>query len=140
MKKLVSILLVIGIILSLGAAAFAEAVGITVTRNPVSVSCRAGEMAWFYANADSYETVAWSFIAPSGLEVSLSEFRSLFPIAIVAGENSTSLSVSNVPVEMDGWAVCCRFHNSIDNASTQWAFFSVSEAPAFGSGEAYFGW
>ena len=113
MKKLVSILLVIGIILSLGAAAFAEAVGITVTRNPVSVSCRAGEMAWFYANADSYETV---------------------------DENSTSLSVSNVPVEMDGWAVCCRFHNSIDNAGTQWAFFSVSEAPAFGSGEAYFGW
>lgn len=132
MKKIVSVLMVLALVMSLGAVSYADGdlgvTGITVTRNPVSMTCRAGETAWFSASASTFETVDWTFVAPSGAAVSVQEFRNFFPEVIVGGEYTTNLTVSNLSAALNGWAVFCSFHNSIDNASTQWAFFGVYDS------------
>lgn len=132
MKKLVSAILVVVLVLALGAAAYAD-YGIVVTRNPVSGTFAAGETACFDVSAQYYSTLDWTFVDPCGGEHSVQEFRSIFPDIFVYGEDTTMLTVSNLSTELDGWAVFCSFHSNIDNARTSWAFFSVADSvPAYG--------
>lgn len=131
MKKLISVLLSVVLILALGAAAYAD-YGIVITRNPKSGTWAAGESAWFEAGAQYYSTLDWTFADPCGNEHSVEEFRMLFPEVIVDGENTSMLTVSRLTEELNDWAVFCSFHSDIDNAQTSWAFFKVTEpVPGF---------
>ena len=127
MKKFVSALLAVVLVLTLGAVAYAD-YGIVVNRNPVSGTFAAGESACFDVSAKYYSTLDWTFVDPCGGEHSVQEFRSLFPSVFVFGENTTMLTVSNLSTELDDWAVFCSFHSDIDNAKTNWAFFNVVDS------------
>ena len=128
MKKLVSAVLVFLMVLTVSTVSFAD-YGIVVTANPKSEAHFAGETACLSAGANFYSTVDWSFVTPSGMELSAQEFRSLFPDVTVEGENTTFLTLRNLSPELNEWAVVCNFHSSIDNAHTSWAFLYVS--PSF---------
>ena len=128
MKKIVSAVLILVLLLGAGSAARAENLGmtgITVTRGPVSEVHHVGDTACFSAAADTYETVNWTILTPGGLPVSVQRLQILFPELSVEGENTPELRIGNLSAEMDGWAVFCSFHNSFDNADTQWAFLTV---------------
>lgn len=127
MKKTVSLILALIFALSLGGIASAD-YGIVVTRHPIDGTCIAGETACFFSEAQYYNSMEWTFVDPCGKEYSVSEFRNMFPYLTVEGEYSTMLSVGNTSIELNGWAVFCNFHSAIDNASTNWGFFHVSES------------
>lgn len=126
MKKAVSAILVMILALSLGASAFAD-YGILVTRHPSDGYCMAGETVCFVADAQYYSSADWTFVDPCGTKYSTPEFRNMFPYLTVEGEYTTMLTVTNPGTELNGWAVFCRFHSNIDNASTNWGFFHVNE-------------
>ena len=126
MKNVASVLLVLVLILALGGAAYAD-YGITVTRHPQDEIRAAGETVWFDAGAQFYDTADWTFVDPCGGEHTALEFRGMFPSVTVEGENTTNLTVGNLSTELNGWAVFCSFHSSIDNAKTNWAFFHVTD-------------
>lgn len=125
MKKTVSIILVLVLLLALSAVAYAD-YGILVTKHPTDETHTEGETAWFVSGAQYYNTLDWSFVDPSGREYSVKEFRGMFPYVTVEGENTTTLKVHNLTAELNGWAVFCNFHSDNDNAKTNWAFFHVN--------------
>ena len=126
MKRAVSAALVLILVLSLGANAFAD-YGILVTKHPTNGICMAGETVSFVADAQYYNTLNWTFVDPCGKEYSVAEFRNLFPDLTVEGEYTTMLTIRNPSSELNGWAVFCNFHSVIDNARTNWGFFYVNE-------------
>lgn len=137
MKRLVSAVMVVVLVLALSAAACADygigSYGIVITRNPYSGTWAEGESAWFEACAQYYSTMEWTFVDPCGTEHSAQEFRKLFPDVTVEGENTTMLTIHNLNSELNDWAVYCSFHSDIDNSSTKWAFIKVADAvPNYG--------
>ncbi len=132
MKRIVSALLILVLVLALGAIAYAD-YGIVVTKHPTDETRTAGGTAWFVSGAQFYETLDWTFVDPTGHEYTVQQFRNMFPYVTVEGEYSTNLTVRNLSLELNGWAVFCNFHSSADNAKTNWAFFHVNTytAPAY---------
>lgn len=95
MKKTVSVILVLVMVLALGAVAFADS-GIMITKNPTDEVRSAGGTAWFISGAASYNSLSWTFQAPDGTKYSVQKFRNRFPYATVEGENTTTLLVRNL--------------------------------------------
>ena len=124
MKKTVSVIVVLVMLLALSAVAYAD-YGILVTKHPTDETRTEGETAWFVSGAQYYNTLDWTFVGPSGREYNVKEFRSMFPYVTVEGENTTTLTVRNLSTDLNGWAVYCSFHSDNDNAKTNWAFFHV---------------
>lgn len=97
-------------------------VPLTITRNPTNEYRRPESTARFVACASTFNGLTWMFVDPSGNEVSVQEFRNRFPGSGVDG-SSTTLSVSNVTNEMDGWGAYCIFYtNDGQTASSSTAY------------------
>ena len=125
MKKLVSVVLVLVMLLALGAVAFADS-GIVITKNPTNEYRTIGGTAWFISGATGYETLKWYIEAPDGTKYSVQEFRTRVPYATVEEENTTTLTIRNLSAEMNGWDVYCTFSNKEGKVATMMAFMYVS--------------
>ncbi len=125
MKKTVSVLLVLVLVLALGATAFADS-GIYITKNPSDEVRSAGGTAWFVSGASGYTALNWKFMSPNGTEYSVQEFRNRFPYVTVDGEHTTNLTLRNLGTDMNGWGVFCSFSSNNGTADTAMAFLYVS--------------
>ena len=132
MKKLISVVLVLVLVLSVGTMAFADSKAINITKSPTDEVRLAGGIAYFTSDANGYSKLAWNFESPDKKAVTVEEFRTRFPYAVVEGENTTTLTVKNVGADMNGWAVFCTFSNGETEVNTTLAFFyvTVSTVPA----------
>ena len=132
MKRLISVVLVLVLVLSVGTMAFADSKAINITKNPTDEVRLAGGIAYFTSDANGYSKLAWNFESPDKKAVTVEEFKTRFPYAVVEGENTTTLTVKNLSTDMNGWAVYCTFFNGETEVSTTLAFFyvTVSTAPA----------
>ena len=132
MKKLISVVLVLVLVLSVGIMAFADSKAINITKNPTDEVRLAGGIAYFTSDATGYSKLVWNFQSPDKKAVTVEEFRTRFPYAVVEGENTTTLKVKNVGADMNGWAVYCSFFNGEAEVDTTLAFLyvTVSTAPA----------
>ena len=117
MKKLVSVVLVLVMVLALGVTAFADT-GIYVTKHPTDEVRAAGGTAWFISGATNYNTLSWTFMSPDGTKYSVQDFRTRFPYATVEGEYTTTLTVRNLNTDMNRWGVFCTFSNNNDTVAT----------------------
>lgn len=100
-----------------------------VTKNPTNESHYPGETAWFISDANTYESLSWTFVSPDGGEYSWSNFNNVFPDADVGGVSSTTLSIGNVSEDMDGWGAYCTFYYGGQTARTSTAYLYVQSAP-----------
>ena len=132
MKKLISVVLVLVLVLSVGTMAFADNKAINITKSPTDEVRLAGGIAYFTSAATGYDKLTWNFESPDKKAVSVKEFQTRFPYAVVEGENTTTLTVKNVSADMNGWAVYCTFSNGETEVNTTLAFLyvTVSTAPA----------
>ena len=132
MKKLISVVLVLVLVLYVGTMAFADSKAINITKNPTDEVRLAGGIAYFTSDASGYSKLVWNFQSPDKKAVTVEEFRTRFPYAVVEGENTTTLKVKNVGADMNGWAVYCSFFNGEAEVDTTLAFLyvTVSTAPA----------
>ena len=132
MKKLISVVLVLVLALSVGTLAFADNKTANITKSPTDEVRFVGENAIFQSAATGYDKLTWNFESPDKKAVTVEEFRTRFPYAVVEGENTTTLKVKNVGADMNGWAVYCSFFNGEAEVDTTLAFLyvTVSTAPA----------
>lgn len=102
-----------------------------ITKSPTSESQKPGATALFIANASSWFTVSWTFVAPNGGEYSASSFAAQFPQASLTGDTGSYLSVKNVTPEMNGWGVYATFYGqNAQTSRTGTAYLFVSDRPA----------
>ena len=112
MKKTLTILVVIAIVLSLSASAFADNGGIKVTKNPSDEYHFIGETAAFVANARKSSSLTWTVVDPDGYRCTVDEFRSYFPHSYISGDTTGTLIINNVHADMDGYRFFCTFSNA----------------------------
>ena len=125
MKKTVSFVLVLVLLLSVGTLALADHNGVCITKDPTDEVQIAGGTAWFVSGATGYDALSWTFMNPDGAKYSVRDFLSRFPDACVYGENSTTLTVKNMSTDMNGWRVICTFFNAGVPTDTATAFLYV---------------
>ena len=132
MKRLISVVLVLVLVLSVGTMAFADNKAINITKSPTDEVRYVGDTAIFKSAATGYDKLTWNFESPDKKAVTVQEFKIRFPYAVVEGENTTTLTVKNLSTDMNGWAVYCTFFNGETEVSTTLAFLyvTVSTAPA----------
>ena len=112
MKKAITILMVLAIVLSLSVSAFADNGGIKITKDPTDEYHFIGETAAFVANARQYSNLTWTVVDPDGYSYSVDEFRSFFPYSTVTGDTTGTLVINNVHADMDGYRFFCTFSNA----------------------------
>ena len=112
MKKAITILMILAIVLSRSASAFADNGGIKVTKDPTDEYHFIGETAAFVANARKYSNLTWTVIDPDGYRCSVDEFRSYFPYSNITGDTTGTLIINNVNADMEGYRFFCTFSNS----------------------------
>ena len=102
-----------------------------ITKSPTNESQKPGDTALFIANASSWFSVSWTFVAPNGGEYSSGSFAAQFPLASLTGETGSYLSIKNVTPEMNGWGVYATFYGqNAQTSRTGTAYLYVSERPA----------
>ena len=125
MKKLISAILILVLVFSVEALAFADHDVPAITKSPTDKVRTAGETAIFSAGAAGYDTLSWAFVGPDGIPCSVQDFRYRFPNASVDGEHTTTLMIRNLGPDMNGWGVFCSFFRNGVEADTAVAYLVV---------------
>ena len=99
---------------------------LTITKNPTNESHKVGETAYFVANASTWTSLSWTFVSPQGGEYNADGFTRMFPYAKVSGATGTTLTVSNVSADMNGWGAYCTFYAGSQTARTGTAYLYVT--------------
>ena len=126
MKKMISIVLILVLVLSVGTMAFADSNAFTITNNPTDEVRFVGDNAIFKTAATGYSKFAWNFQSPDGRTYTVQDFRNMFPYARVEGEDTATLTIKNVSTAMSGWAVYCAFFNGDTEVDTTLAYIYVT--------------
>ena len=100
---------------------------LSITKNPTNENRTEGDTAWFVANANAYESLTWTMVSPNGGEYSLQNFGYMFADAPISGMYSTTLSIGNVALDMQGWGAYCTFYYRGQTARTTTAYIYVSK-------------
>ena len=125
MKKAITVLMILAIVLSLGTSAFADNGGIKVTKDPTDEYHFIGETAAFVANARKYSGLTWTVVDPDGYRCTVDEFRSYFPHSNVTGDTTGTLIINNVNADMEGYRFFCTFSNANGAESTAEAVLHI---------------
>lgn len=71
------------------------------------------------ANATGWAWCAWRFLSPDGkTEVIFDVTADKFPGLTITGGNSTTMYLTNIPVELNGWKAVCLF----SSATNLWTY------------------
>ena len=82
----------------------------------------------FTASAKGDTGITWRMQSPDGSEdFPLTDAPKHFKGLKVSGKNSDKLTLSNIPGELDGWLVYCRYSNKADKTDTEKAFLFVTD-------------
>lgn len=111
------------------AAASTAPVYLSVTKNPTNESKKPGGTAYFVSCANAFESLTWTMVSPNGGEYSTQSFAHMYADAVVSGDYSTTLSISNVASDMSGWGAYCTFYYKGQTARTSTAYLYVEDAP-----------
>ena len=93
------------------AVAAAQNEGPTIIKQPKAEGHYIGESAVFTAEARNWTSIVWTAVSPSGREVDLGTFRKTFPDCTVLGGAESTLTITNLNIDMNGWSFYCTFKN-----------------------------
>ena len=86
-----------------------------ITKHPTGEKVKAGGTAKFIARADNAVEMSWHLVSPQGKDYRFSKIKGVFPDLTVSGGQKETLTLGNIPAEMNGWEVYCRFYSDKSN-------------------------
>ena len=89
-----------------------------ITKQPTGESHYIGDSALFIANANGYTGVHWTAVTPTGEDMDLQTFRNTFPNCSTVGDNTGTLTINNINMDMNGWSFYCTFDNGGSTTDT----------------------
>ena len=107
--------------------AVANANAPVVTKQPNGEGHYIGESAVFVTAATNWTSLSWTAVSPSGREIDMKTFRETFPDCSVIGEKDTSLTITNLNIDMSGWSFYCTFENADAKTKTESARLRVRD-------------
>ena len=101
-----------------------------VTKSPTDESVEAGGSCWFVANYDNAIWAEWHFVSPEGwYDITYDRINTRFPGLVVTKGYASTTQLKNIPLEMNGWRVYCRFSNHVGATNTAMATIYVTNNP-----------
>lgn len=86
-----------------------------ITKQPTKETVEVGGSATFVANATGWAWCAWRFLSPDGkTEVIFDVTADKFPGLTITGGNSTTMYLTNIPMELNGWKAVCLFSSAMN--------------------------
>ncbi len=102
----------------------------TIIKHPGGETVEAGGWASFVATANYTDGCRWQFVSPEGKYFDGDELKAKFPSVSVDENGEGKMKIYDIPAEMDGWKVVCRFNGPGGTADTNSAKITVKNAPA----------
>jgi len=99
-----------------------------VTMQPVNETVMEGGEATFTSTANYDTGRQWILVSPDGATYDPSALSNIFPDLQFAGTDQDSITLTNVPLEMDGYRIFCRF-TSVGTADSNMATLYVTPNP-----------
>ena len=97
--------------------------GVYITKNPTDEKHNEGQTAEFIANANIYDDVTWTFVAPDGRTYTVDEIKNIG--GELDGVKTGNLKIRNVKTNMNGWGVFATFDYRGASARTSTAYLYV---------------
>ncbi len=114
------------IVLSAGGDAPEEGPGVPkITKHPTGEKVVEGESTVFIARADNTLQYIWELATEDGATVYCADLEAQFPDVEVSGWDTEKLTLSNIPVELDGSKVRCRFVGAEESVCSDYAVITV---------------
>ena len=101
--------------------------GPVITKHPNGEAHYVGESAVFSADARDWASLKWTAVSPSGREITMETFLDTFEDCSVSGEKETTLTITNLNIDMSGWSFYCTFENDEGSTKTESARLRVQE-------------
>ena len=104
---------------------------VTITKSPTSEVVDAGGKASFVAYGSNFTAITWTISnADSSINYNASEAPNHFPGLGVTGQGSSTLTLSNIPSDLNGWKVQAIFSGTGGPLYTNIAYITVNSASA----------
>ena len=114
------------IVLAAGSDTPAEGAGSPkITKHPTGEKVVEGESAIFIARADNTRQYIWELRTADGTTVYCADLETTFPGIKATGYDTEKLTLSNIPVELDGSQVRCRFVGAEESVCSDYADITV---------------
>jgi hypothetical protein len=95
----------------------------SVTKSPTDEKVKEGEMASFVAIATYTTEYEWTATSPDGKTTyNCNDLPDYFKCVTIGGDGKEKMNIRNVPAELDGWTVKCKFTgpggSAVSNSAT----------------------
>ena len=102
-----------------------------ITKSPTDETVTEGGSAMFVARYENAIWAVWHFVSPDKqTDMTYEAAQSRWPsMEIVNGMYST-MTLHNIPLDLNGWTVYCRYTNNSGSTDTKSALITVKAAPA----------
>ena len=102
-----------------------------ITKHPTDEKLTAGGNCMFIAAYENAIWARWHFVSPDGkMDIQYDAINTQFPDLIVIRGEYSDMRLQNVPYEMNGWRVYCRYSNKAGSVDTNTALITVLPAPS----------
>ncbi len=80
-----------------------------ITKHPTDETVDEGGEAVFVAKAKYAQSYSWQLVSPNGTTYDCKDAPKTFPGLKVSGADTERIVLSNLPAELDGYSILCRF-------------------------------
>ena len=102
-----------------------------ITKHPTDETVRAGGNCMFIARYENAIWARWHFVSPDGkMDIQYDAINTQFPTLVVLRGEYSDMRLQNIPYELNGWRVYCRYSNNDGYTDTKTALITVQPAPA----------
>ena len=104
-----------------------------ITKSPTDETVEEGGSCWFIAKYENATTAVWHFLSPDGqTDLTYESAQNRFPKMEIVNGMYSDLQLKNIPLDLDGWKVFCRYGNSNGTTDTGKAtiYVRTKSAPA----------
>lgn len=95
-----------------------------VTKDPTDETVDQGGRAVFIAKAKYAQSYQWELISPQGTTYDCEDAVKTFPGLKITGEETQKITLTEIPAEMDGFRIRCRF-TAGEDVYSKWATIHV---------------
>ena len=104
---------------------------VKITKSPTSETVNPGGSAVFTAYGENYTKIEWLTASPGTTDRTIyviDDAPAHFSGLTVSGQGTNVLTLSNIPVEMNGWEIQAKFIGSMDTKWSDDAYITVNGA------------
>lgn len=101
-----------------------------ITKDPGSEIVAAGGKCQFVTRYENAKIAEWHFVSPDGTkDLDYLQAGKEFPTLKIIKGYSKDMTLDNIPVELNGWKVYCRFSNDSGSTDTKTALITIKGQP-----------